>query len=146
MRKQKTESPVRAIMNVTFCYCRMLLSEAPYWGSSTWVRTKGAKVVWWSTSPRLRAWFPLQVVLFMLPRSMQLSALLALSEYVLLVGMWIFYTRLSGFLFVVFFFGWFPGNWILYADVSEYSVCSETSAHKIRTPKNYPKERTQLSK
>ena len=79
-RKQKTDSPVRAIMNVMFGYCRMLLSEAPYWGSSTWVRTKGAKVAWWSTSPPSWAWQPLQVLLFMLPRSMQSSDLLALSE------------------------------------------------------------------
>jgi hypothetical protein len=82
----------------------------------------------------------------MLPRSMPSSALLALSGYVLLVAMWIFYTRVQWLFFVVFFFGWFPGAWILYADVSEYSVCSETSAHKIQTPKNYPKERTQHSK
>jgi len=45
----------------------------------------------------------------------------------------------------VFFFGWFSGAWILYADVSEYSVCSETSSHKIQTPKNYLIERTQHS-
>jgi hypothetical protein len=78
-------------------------------------------------------------------------------------------------------FGWFPGVWILYADVSKHSVCSifiggvsnkikrghlfkyssslvpviipayttyedrtewsETSAHKIQTPGNRPKER-----
>ena len=54
-------------------------------------------------------------------------------------------------------FGRFPGVWILYADVSEYSVrsifigrevsmkmeqtgCSETSEYKIQTPENYTKE------
>jgi hypothetical protein len=77
---KNTDCPVLDIMNVMFGYFRMLLSGAPYWGSSTWVRTKGAKVAWWSTSPRLRAWLHLQVVLFMLPRSMQLSALLAPLE------------------------------------------------------------------
>ena len=58
-------------------------------------------------------------------------------------------------------FGWFPGVWILYSDVSEHSVSSifiggvslhhlwrwtcqnvsETSAYKIHTPGNHPKER-----
>jgi len=94
-RKKKNDSLLQSIMNVMFGYCRMLLSEAPYWGSSTWVRTKGAKVVWWSTSPRSWAWFPVKVLLFMLPRSMQLSALLALSGYVLRVAMWIFCTGLQ---------------------------------------------------
>jgi len=62
-------------------------------------------------------------------------------------------------------FGWFSGVWILCADVSEHSVrsssiggvllttpmkmelteCSETSAHKIRPPRNHPEERTQHS-
>ena len=57
--------------------------------------------------------------------------------------------------------GWCPGTWILCADVSEHSVssiliggvsrtpptktelteCSETSAHKIKALRNYPKER-----
>ena len=82
-------------MNVMFVYCRMLLSEAPYWGSSTWVRTKGAKVVWWSTSPRPWDWYPMKVFLFMLPRSMPSSALLVLSGYVLRVAMWIFCTGLQ---------------------------------------------------
>jgi len=50
--------------------------------------------------------------------------------------------------------GWFPGVWILCADVSEHcsifigrledgTECSETSAHKIQTPENRPKERIQ---
>ena len=64
-------------------------------------------------------------------------------------------------------FGWSPGVWILCADVSEHTVCSicigrvskkkiflftrpmnmeqsecsETSAYKIQTPENHPKER-----
>jgi hypothetical protein len=56
-------------------------------------------------------------------------------------------------------FGWFPGIWILWADVSEHcSVfiggafvtmeqieCFETSAYKIQTPGNRPKERIQHS-
>jgi len=56
-------------------------------------------------------------------------------------------------------FGWFPGVWILGADVSEHYVfkdsvntayedgteCSETSAHKIQMPGNHPKERIQHS-
>jgi hypothetical protein len=55
-------------------------------------------------------------------------------------------------------FGWFPGVWILCTDVSEHrsceqedfllvhktyedvTDCSETSAHKIKTPENHPKE------
>ena len=67
--------------------------------------------------------------------------------------------------------GWFPGVWIVYADVSEHSVCSifigrqvrvgafythlpayedgtecsETSAYKIQTPGNHPKESIQHS-
>ena len=94
MRKHKTDSPLRAIMNLMFGYCRMLLSGAPYWGSSTWARTKGAKVVWWSTWPRPRAWIPINAFLFIMPRSMRSSALLAPSEYVLRVGTWIFYTDL----------------------------------------------------
>ena len=80
VRTQKNDSQIRAIMNVMFGYYRMLLSGASYWGSSTWARTKGVKVVWWSTPPRLRAWVHFQVHLFMLPRSIQSSALLALSE------------------------------------------------------------------
>jgi len=66
-------------------------------------------------------------------------------------------------------FGWFPGVWILYADVSEHSVssifigsvnkkkvllftrpmrmeeteCSETSVLKTQTHENHPKERIQ---
>jgi hypothetical protein len=48
LNRQKTEkdSPVRAIMNVMFRYCRMLWSEASYWRSSIWERTKEARVVW----------------------------------------------------------------------------------------------------
>jgi len=55
-------------------------------------------------------------------------------------------------------FGWFPSVWILCADVSEHSVqfsvdttcedgteCFETSAHKIQTPGNRPKERIQAN-
>ena len=65
-------------------------------------------------------------------------------------------------------FGWFPGVWILYADVSEHCLfhvhrqvgartrtylpmkmeqteCSETSAYKIQTPGNHPKESIQHS-
>jgi hypothetical protein len=62
-------------------------------------------------------------------------------------------------------FGWFPGFWILCVDVSEHcsifigdvrirpahtayevrTKCSETSAHKIQTPGNSPKERIQQS-
>jgi len=55
-------------------------------------------------------------------------------------------------------FGWFPGFWILCAEVSEHSVCSvfigrlvpadgtecsETSARTIQKPTNHPKERIQ---
>ena len=62
------------------------------------------------------------------------------------------------------FFEWFPGVWILYAEVSEHSVCSiligtrtylpmkmeqtecsETSAYKFQTPGNHPKESIQHS-
>jgi hypothetical protein len=62
-------------------------------------------------------------------------------------------------------FGWFPSVWILYADVSEHSLfhlhrrctpftppmrleqtgCSETSAYKIQTSGNYPKEIIQVT-
>jgi len=54
-------------------------------------------------------------------------------------------------------FGWFPGVWNLYADVSEHYVCSilplkmeqtecsETSAYKFHTPGNHPKESIQHS-
>jgi hypothetical protein len=79
-QKKKNDSPVSAIMNVMFGYCRMLWSEATYWGSSTWVRTKGARVAWWSTSPRFWAWQPLHPFLFMLPRSTRSSVLLDPSE------------------------------------------------------------------
>jgi hypothetical protein len=61
------------------------------------------------------------------------------------------------------FFGWFPGIWILCADLSEHSLCSsfflitppmkmeqrecsETSVHKIQTPGNHSKESIQHSK
>ena len=58
-------------------------------------------------------------------------------------------------------FWWYPGVWILYADVSEHSVpssyveyvgrkygtgCSETPVYKIRTPGNHPEERIQRSR
>jgi len=61
-------------------------------------------------------------------------------------------------------FGWFPGVWILYADALEHCVCSifvgssrppmkmeqtecsETSAYKIQTPGDHPKERIWHSK
>ena len=47
-------------------------------------------------------------------------------------------------------FGWFPGIWILYGDISEHSVCSiiyedgtdRVSAYKIQTPGNHPKKHT----
>ena len=39
------------------------------------------------------------------------------------------------------FFWVITGFWILCADVSEHSVSSETSARKIQTPVNHPKER-----
>jgi len=60
-------------------------------------------------------------------------------------------------------FGWYPSVWILYADVSEHSVCSifigrfhlpmkmeqtecsETLAYKIQTLGNHPKESMQHS-
>ena len=53
-----------------------------------------------------------------------------------------------------FFFVRFPGVWILLADISVFTglvyttyddgtECSETSVHKIQTPGNHPKERTQ---
>ena len=63
----------------------------------------------------------------------------------------------------VFSFGWFPGVWFIYADVSEHSICSsfidrcevpayedgtecsETSACINQTPGNHPKENTQVS-
>jgi len=35
-------------------------------------------------------------------------------------------------------FGWFPGVWNLYADVSGH--CSETSAYKFQPQGNHPKE------
>jgi hypothetical protein len=38
-------------------------------------------------------------------------------------------------------FGRYPGVLILCADVWEHSSCYETSAHKIQTPENHPKER-----
>ena len=62
----------------------------------------------------------------------------------------------------LFSFGWFPGVWFIYADVSEHFICSifkgrcevtshlplkmeqiecsETSAYIIQTPGNHPKE------
>jgi hypothetical protein len=48
--------------------------------------------------------------------------------------------------YVFFFFVWFPGAWILCADVSghpmkmEQTGCSEMPTHKIQTPENHPKE------
>jgi len=55
-------------------------------------------------------------------------------------------------------FGWFPGAWILYADVSEHCqvhrrrwcrltppYTTETSAYKIHTLGNHPKERILFS-
>ena len=62
-------------------------------------------------------------------------------------------------------FGYFPGVWLLYADVSEHSICSifigwilhiqsmkmeqiecsETSAYNNQTPGKYPKEYIQNS-
>jgi len=32
----------------------------------------------------------------------------------------------------------FHGIWILYANISEHSVCSEASAYKIQMPGNFP--------
>ena len=61
----------------------------------------------------------------------------------------------------MFSFGYFPGVWIIYADVSEHSICSifigkpmkmeqiecsETSAYIIQTPAKYPKENIIYSK
>jgi len=73
------------------------------------------------------------------------------------------YQRIELIEYFIHCFGWFPGVWILCADVSEHSVisifvggisrkksswlhylwrwswqCSETSAHKIQTPRNDP--------
>jgi len=54
-------------------------------------------------------------------------------------------------------YGWLPGMWILSADILEEFFlltqpmktepigCSATSAHKIQTPRNHPKEWTQHS-
>ena len=52
----------------------------------------------------------------------------------------------------LFSFGWFPGVWFIYADVSEHSICSifkgrceVKSAYINQTPGNHPKENKQLS-
>jgi len=36
--------------------------------------------------------------------------------------------------------GWFPGIWIVCADILEHSVCSKMSAHKIQMPGNCSKK------
>jgi hypothetical protein len=39
--------------------------------------------------------------------------------------------------------GQFPDVWILYANISEQTECSETLAYKIQTLGNYPEESVQ---